>query len=134
MNEDGYNLEQVYLYKNMILSFLIQTLFLNNYFLTFWKGRIFSKACGQQKLEEYWFLITWFNRNTGLKRLEKAREEFRFLVTHGLTKRNLFIGRTKYLTHWQANRVNLPGILQSLSLCGKVGSKTWPKYRHKYLR
>ena len=37
-------------------------------------------------------LKTWFNKNTGLQRLEKARKDFRFLVTHGLTKRYLYMG------------------------------------------
>ena len=37
-------------------------------------------------------LKTWFNKNTGLQRLEKACKDFRFLVTHGLTKRYLYMG------------------------------------------
>ena len=50
----------------MIWSFLILTLFLTNYFLTFWKGRIFSEACCQQKLEEYLSLITENKLNLGI--------------------------------------------------------------------
>ena len=37
-------------------------------------------------------LKTWFNRNTGLQRLKKACKDSRFLVIHGLTKRNLYMG------------------------------------------
>ena len=34
---------------------------------------------------------TWFNRKTGLQRLEKAHKDFRFLVTHRLTKKKIKI-------------------------------------------
>ena len=44
----------------------------------------YHPLCGQR---------VWINRKGGLQRLVKARKEFRFLVTHGLTKRNLYIVR-----------------------------------------